>query len=234
MIGRTNVGGGGSGNAFAYIGVTYPAGATLTCTDGKRTLRAKDTTGLYVFPVPYAGTWTVTATDGTQTDSRNVTVSTLWEVKTVNLSFSTRIIIYNAGDSGWSQDTVGMLPSGATVGGTATFGEYGIEINVPYTTPSTYCVIRTNNKIDLTGTKKLIVYGGSWSYYTTTGLAVYVGDYISGSTKATYVGDTSVRSNQTTITFDSVQSGSHYLFVVAWARTGTVGGLGIETMELTS
>ena len=233
MIGRTNVGGGGVGNAFAYIGVTYPAGATVTCTDGIKTLRAKDTTGLYVFGVPYAGTWTVTATAGSQTASKNVTISTLWEDKVITLSFNISRVIYNAGDSGWEKDTVGMLPGSYTNGGTATINQYGIEMEIPYGSASnTYCTIRTSSKIDLTGITKLIINQGGYSYIVGNIVAVYVGDYISGNTKATYVGDATVRSSSTTITFNGAQSGSHYFFVALELGSVTSASFGIETMTL--
>lgn len=94
MIGITNVGGGG-GMAYAYIGVIYDAGATVTCTDGNKTYRAKDTSGLYTFPVPYAGTWVVTATDGTQTKSESVVITSLWQDVVADLSFWDGTIFYN-------------------------------------------------------------------------------------------------------------------------------------------
>ena len=86
MIGITNVGGGG-GMAYAYIGVIYGAGETVTCTDGNKTYRAKDTSGLYTFPVPYAATWIVTATDGTKTKSESVVITSLWQDVVVNMTF---------------------------------------------------------------------------------------------------------------------------------------------------
>ncbi len=72
MIGRTNVGGGGK--AVAAIGVTYPVGSTCTCTKGSRTLRAKDTSGKYLFLVPGTGAWDITATDGENTVTVQVIV----------------------------------------------------------------------------------------------------------------------------------------------------------------
>ena len=86
MIGITNVGGGG-GMAYAYIGVVYDAGATVTCTDGNKTYRAKDTSGLYTFPVPYAATWVVTATDGTKTKSESVVITSLWQDVVADMTF---------------------------------------------------------------------------------------------------------------------------------------------------
>jgi hypothetical protein len=58
--------GGSSAKVYAVIGVTYPTGSTCTCTDGVKTLTAKDTTGKALFVIPSAGTWTVTAVSGSK------------------------------------------------------------------------------------------------------------------------------------------------------------------------
>lgn len=80
---------GGSGNkAFAVIGVTYPAGSICTCSNGSKTLTTKDTSGKAMFIIPAAGTWTVTATKGSQTKSVAVEITTEWQVETVTLSFA--------------------------------------------------------------------------------------------------------------------------------------------------
>ena len=71
MEGKTNVAG---SKLFAAIGVTYPAGSTLTCTNGTKTLTAKNTSGQWVFAIPEAGTWTVTATQGPNTKSQSVSI----------------------------------------------------------------------------------------------------------------------------------------------------------------
>lgn len=76
----------GGAKAFAVIGVTYPAGSTCTCTEGSKTLKLKDTSGQGFFLIPYAGTWTVTATDGTNTKSESITVAE-GENKIINLSY---------------------------------------------------------------------------------------------------------------------------------------------------
>lgn len=73
MIGRTNAG--GAGNGFAAISVTYPVGAVCTCSNGSRTLKAKDTSGKFMFSVPRNGTWTITAASDVQTASKTVDVS---------------------------------------------------------------------------------------------------------------------------------------------------------------
>ena len=54
----------GGGIPYAVIGVTYPSGSVCTCTNGTRTMTAKDTTGKALFVIPTAGTWTVKAVSG--------------------------------------------------------------------------------------------------------------------------------------------------------------------------
>lgn len=86
MIGRTNTGGGGGG-AYAFIIAAYPEGSTCTASNGSKTLRAKDTSGSYVFKIPYAGTWTVSCTDGSQTASATVSITSEGQSESVALSY---------------------------------------------------------------------------------------------------------------------------------------------------
>ena len=90
MYGRTNAGGGI--NPFAFIFATYPAGSVCTCTDGSRTLKLKDTSGYGAFCPPYAGTWTVTATDGDQTKSETVEITKEGQSVSVELNYLLYII----------------------------------------------------------------------------------------------------------------------------------------------
>lgn len=69
-----NAGGGGT-KLFAAIGVTYPAGSTVTCTNGTKTLTAKNTSGKWVFAIPAAGTWTVKAVSGSNSKSQSVSIT---------------------------------------------------------------------------------------------------------------------------------------------------------------
>lgn len=48
---------------FAAIGVDYPIGSDLNCTNGVITLEAETDSGQWVFAIPEAGRWTVTSTD---------------------------------------------------------------------------------------------------------------------------------------------------------------------------
>lgn len=114
MLGPTNAVGGAK--LFAAIGVTYPAGATVTCSNGKETLIAKNTPGQtqWVFAIPKPDnlpeTWTVTATanDGSDTSkTETVEITTEGQWKTVELAFA--LVIFDNGDQnkgitgGWSK-----------------------------------------------------------------------------------------------------------------------------------
>ena len=85
MIGETNVGGGAK--AFALISVTYPEGSICTCTNGSKTLTAKDTIGKAIFVIPSAGTWMVKAVKGSKSKSKAVSITDEGQVKTVTLTY---------------------------------------------------------------------------------------------------------------------------------------------------
>lgn len=86
MVGKTNAGGGGGGKLFAIIAVTYPAGSVCTCSNGTKTLKARDTSGKALFNVS-TGTWTVTATDGNETKDATVDITTEGQLESVTLSY---------------------------------------------------------------------------------------------------------------------------------------------------
>ena len=87
--------GGGTSKAYAVIGVTYPTGSTCTCTNGSKTLTAKDTTGKALFVIPSAGTWMVKAVSGSKSTSKTVSITAEGQVETVTLTFET--ILWEAG-----------------------------------------------------------------------------------------------------------------------------------------
>lgn len=80
----------------ATINITYPAGSTCTCSDGTTTLSAPDTSGTWACIVPNAGTWTVTSTSGTETDSKAVTITTDAQSTSVELSYALFLFKPNA------------------------------------------------------------------------------------------------------------------------------------------
>lgn len=86
---------GGGAKAFAVISVTYPAGSVCTCSDGTKTLSLKDTSGQGFFLIPYAGTWIVTATDGANTKSESVEITS--EGQNVSVALSYALILFDNG-----------------------------------------------------------------------------------------------------------------------------------------
>lgn len=148
---------GGAAKVFATISVTYPAGATCTCSNGVKTLTAIDTSGQATFYVPSAGAWTVTATKGSQSKSSSVTISTENEVKTVTLSFT--LVLFNAGK--YAAETGGWTGiSGSTL--TSSTSCYDMDGVYQWT-------CQTENAVDLTNytTLYFTVSSLSKSYYFT-------------------------------------------------------------------
>ena len=80
---------------YAVIGVTYPSGSTVTCTNGSKTLKAKDTTGKALFVIPSAGTWTVKAVKGSKSKSKAVSITAEGQVATVTLTYE--LYIFKSG-----------------------------------------------------------------------------------------------------------------------------------------
>ena len=100
----------GGGKLFAVIDVSYPAGAVCTCSNGTKTLTAKDTSGKALFSVPAAGSWTVEAVKGTDSNSSTIEV-TEGELYKAELNFN--LVLFDNGvdntavTGGWSGGTVG-------------------------------------------------------------------------------------------------------------------------------
>ena len=99
----------GASKPYAVIGVTYPAGSTCTCTNGSKTLTAKDTTGRALFVIPSAGTWTVTAVLGDKTASSAVEITAEGQVETVVLVYE--LILFDGTDNtavtgGWTTQSI--------------------------------------------------------------------------------------------------------------------------------
>lgn len=87
---------GGLAAAFAVISVTYPEGSTCTCTNGTKTLKAKDTSGRFLFMIPQEGEWIATATDGVDTVSRAVTITARGQSEFLHLRYP--LYLYRRGD----------------------------------------------------------------------------------------------------------------------------------------
>ena len=102
-------GGSGSGDVYAFIVVSYPAGSTCTASNGTTTLTAPDTSGSVVFDIPTPSStpesWTVTSTDGVNTATETVRITYDGQSTSVNLAYFYGIKrIYNSSDPTWIRD----------------------------------------------------------------------------------------------------------------------------------
>lgn len=179
----------------ATINITYPAGSTCTCSDGTTTISAPDTSGTWACIVPNAGTWTVTSTSGTETDSKAVTITTDGQSTSVELSYALFLFKPNA-----PSDIIAgewEMPENSTVTAEA---ELVVKSVNNYNSNRSISA-RTKGQIDLTEYSTLQATckasGGS-----NTKLEVYSGSSV--------VASAAIGTNLTTVTVDiSALSGLH-------------------------
>mgnify|MGYP000806832164 CR=1 FL=1 len=139
----------GGGKLFAVIDVSYPAGAVCTCSNGTRTLKARGTGGHFLFNIPTAGDWTVTAVLDGKSKSEAVTVS---EAAAYVISINFELWLYNLGDQ-CTDITGGWEMTGG--GGSVDFGADTMTIKVNTQGRVTLC---TANRVPLAGIKTLHFY----------------------------------------------------------------------------
>ena len=179
----------------ATINITYPAGSTCTCSDGTTTISAPDTSGTWACIVPNAGTWTVTSTSGTETDSKAVTITTDGQSTSVELSYALFLFKPNA-----PSDIIAgewEMPGNSTVTAEAEL----VVKSVNNYSSNRLISARTKGQIDLTEYSTLQATckasGGS-----NTKLEVYSGSSV--------VASAAIGTNLTTVTVDiSALSGLH-------------------------
>lgn len=135
---------------YAVIGVTYPSGSTVTCTNGSKTLKAKDTSGKAMFIVPTKGTWTVKAVKGSQSASKAVSITAEGQVETVELVYD--YIIYSGNTKSWNGEYQLTPLSSSWGAATIQNDEYP-----PYFGGSTGKGGRLNNVINLTEYSQLVI-----------------------------------------------------------------------------
>lgn len=112
----------------ATIDVTYPAGATLTCSLDGTTYTAPTTTGTYQFKVHKVGTWTVKAENAGETATEQVVITSDGQHESVELSF---VKIYGisrdktASSPAWARtdNAIGMTAT-ASVGASAGHSDF--------------------------------------------------------------------------------------------------------------
>lgn len=106
MVGKTNVAG---ARLRSVIAVTYPSGSVCTCSNGTKTLKARDTSGRALFNVTL-GEWTVSCTDGSRTKSAQVSITAEGQFESVTLSYE--LYIFKSGSgfvNGFSKSGVGTV-----------------------------------------------------------------------------------------------------------------------------
>ena len=128
MVGKTNVAG---ARLRAVIAVTYPEGSVCTCSNGTKTLKARDTSGKALFNVS-TGTWTVTATDGNKTKDATVDITTEGQVESVTLKYSFDIIVNGKIDNA----VIGSWTAGADSSGVGSLTEQDGYVQLYGPTPT--------------------------------------------------------------------------------------------------
>lgn len=147
------VGGGAGSDVFAFILATYPVGSICSATNGTETLSASDTSGFFVFkiltPVSVPETWTVTSTDGEETASIPVVISTEGQSESVTLSYAEPI--YYQGDEIVSITGGWALAPRSGYNGVLTKNATNMVFETSYVSGShfAYGFLRANNQISL-------------------------------------------------------------------------------------
>lgn len=155
----------------ATINVTYPAGSTCTASDGVTTLTAPDTTGTWACIVPNTGTWTVTSTNGTDSNSKSVSITSDGQSENVSLSYSAILFdgtsFNNELTGGWTKHGSGSTVSGGRL----------------HVASSNY--ITSKNKVDLSSFSSIKFTISGYSGYASAGLdiATSISESIVVSTK---------------------------------------------------
>lgn len=200
-------GGGGSNKAYAVITVIYPVGSLCTCSNGSKTLKAKDTFGKYMFLVPEGGTWTVSSTNGTQTASKAVEVTEQYQMLSVSLSY--QVVLF---ENGQISELLGSLKN-------VSLGTYAITDNkIRCVETGTNTGTRTGYgtftlAIDLTDKENLYIEAAAGTYGTNQrfGVAAH------GSTNfVAYASKTQNGSETVTIPVGDL-TGSYDVVIAVWA-----------------
>lgn len=201
----------GGGSAFAVIDVTYPAGATCTCSNGTRTLKAKDTSGHFLFVIPKAGKWTVKAVKGDDSDSEIINVA---EEKAYTAKLTFELILFDNG----------------VVSGTTWSGFYVSNVlRLSHSNSSGYIDSNTgssNESVDLSGYSVLYITVKSLQLTGYSGFDFGVGPK-SGADLSAKVNVSSGISEETTKSVDISKVSSGYIKGILSARSGT------STVEIT-
>lgn len=193
------------GKLFAVIAVTYPAGSTCTCANGTKTYTAKDTSGQWIFRIPSAGTWTVTATDGTNTKTQEVSITAEQQAEKITLAYWNGEL-YDAGNQ-YTDVTGGWVRHGT--GGTVTFNDDNIYLETLQ--DYSFGTVDTTNAVDLTDFATLKVTATATNRSNMQGKVIVYTKNASG--KETTAASVALTSGTETVTSLDVSalSGAYYI-----------------------
>lgn len=221
--------GGGGSKIVASIVVSYPAGSTLTCTLGSKVLTAKDTSGKWVFGLPTTGNWVVKATDGTDTATQTVTV-TSGQTANVMLSYWDGTI-YDAGNE-YTAYTGGWTLYAGTGYDTATKTNNQLYVRVQESDSKPY--IRTTNQVSLTGFTKIQAtvsaqtHSSSWGGNERCKLLVSASTDLSNPVASAQP----TNSNPQTLSLAINLTGSYYVGIRAQAGTASTASMTVTKIQL--
>ena len=143
----------------ASITVTFPSGSTCTCVNGSTTITASTTP--YTFNVPNAGTWVITSTNGSESASESVVITTSGQSESVTLSYKP-----TASTTATSGVTYSTDLSGITAAKLKLYGE-AISNNSAITNRTTDVYIddgATHIKMSVGSSKTMTIDGGSYEF----------------------------------------------------------------------
>ena len=173
------VAGSASGEIYSVIAVTYPEGSVCTCSNGTKTLKARDTSGKALFNVT-VGEWTVTATDGNKTKSVTVSITAEGQCESVTLSYD--LLLYKSGNE-YKDITGGWYIGGKYGSPTLTKNRDNMKITIP---EGADIAVATKSTIDFSGYSTLKIKfsqlkykPNGYQYWGTTG-------NVTGFTRNTY------------------------------------------------
>ena len=149
MVGKTNVAG---ARLRAVIAVTYPVGSVCTCSNGTKTMKARDTSGKALFNVS-VGDWTVTATDGSSTASHAISIKADGQIESVTLSY--KLYLYKNGDKCTDVGGDWSFAKKYSDGASISYGTDKVTINLKSSSGSYMGICFWYKKIDITKYSKL-------------------------------------------------------------------------------
>ncbi|MBQ1235458.1 MAG: hypothetical protein IIX72_00625 [Oscillospiraceae bacterium] len=161
----------GSTELYAAIGVLYPEGSTCTCTKGSTVLTPKNTNGQWVFAVPEPGTWTVCSTDGVQSKSRDIVISSEGQFEKISLEYFFYLFQEGIGVAEGYECKLGTESSGGSISDDAIVWATNNGLgNQVWFTPRIWLADYTKLKVELTCETRN---GNSTNYKVIIGVGSY-------------------------------------------------------------